>query len=409
MPPAKLMKKLLLGVFPVILTFSCSSGTGSGSTGPTGAQGPAGRAGSTGISGPTGGTGATGGTGPTGPQGPQGAPGLAGTIGATGATGGAGAKGSTGVTGTTGATGATGSIGWTGSTGVTGSKGSTGAAGFTGATGATGLGLDGIAGPMGPTGDLGPTGPTGSAGPPGPIGPTGASGVTGDVPDTLVLRDDSGNFSAASVSLDGDLNLPSTNGSSAGNLTLGGVSILSGPGGSNFLSVDTAGGSATVTPSATFGSVAPPAGTYCPMPQGTSGNSLLSASACAQYCAAIGSSGGAISYTGAAGGCDGTNAPSCEYVTDFATCAMSVDNTGPCDSCPATFVCTCSIAGAVLNGTVTTNGSLQVTGYIQLGATSGKPPAAGCPGNNSAVTGRMLFDGTTNLLWICTLSGWISK
>jgi hypothetical protein len=232
--------------------------------------------------------------------------------------------------------------------------------------------------------------------------------VTGDVPDTLVLRDDSGSFGAGSITLDENLNLPPTNATSAGNLTLGGVSILSGPGGSSFISVDTAAGTTAVTATARFGAVAPPKSRACGMPAGVSGESALSFSACTGYCTAIGSTGGAVSYLGSAGGCSGNNSPPCSYVTDFATCATTTDSVGPCDSCPISFVCTCSLAGSMLTGTTTINGPLQVSGYVQLGATSGQPPLSGCDGTGAS-TGRMLFDAAAQVLWICSAVGWIAK
>jgi hypothetical protein len=227
------------------------------------------------------------------------------------------------------------------------------------------------------------------------------------MPDALVQRDDSGSFAANSVSLDGNLNLPATAGTIAGNVTLGGVPILSGPGGNSFITVDTAGGVVTATSSAMFGAVAPPKSTACSMPPGYPGESPLSAAACSGYCTAIGSSGGTVTYTTAPGGCFATTPP-CSYISDFATCDTGSDPNGPCDSCPGSFVCTCSLTGASLTGSTTINGPLQVSGYVQLGATSGSPPLSGCDGS-SATTGRMVFDSGTGLLWICAANGWISK
>lgn len=53
------------------------------------------------------------------------------------------------------------------------------------------------------------------------------------------------------------------------------------------------------------------------------------------------------------------------------------------------------------------NSSLQVAGYIQLGLTSGAPPAIDCKAASDH--GRMKVDNVFGLLYICANSGWIAK
>ena len=118
-----------------------------------------------------------------------------------------------------------------------------GPAGPTGAVGSTGpTGPAGVAGPTGPTGTQGIQGPTGATGATGPTGPTGlvgalageatgppASNVVSNAVSTstasaIVRRDGSGDFSAHSITLSGDLNLPATG--SSGVITLNGNRFL---------------------------------------------------------------------------------------------------------------------------------------------------------------------------------------
>jgi len=91
-----------------------------------------------------------------------------------------GGSGNAGATGPTGATGVAGSTGPTGVAGATGPTGTAGAAGAAGATGATGAGVTGATGPTGNTGTAGAAGATGATGATGPSGgATGATGPTG--------------------------------------------------------------------------------------------------------------------------------------------------------------------------------------------------------------------------------------
>jgi hypothetical protein len=106
-----------------------------------------------------------------------------------------------------------------------------GPAGATGPTGAQGAaGAEGPTGPAGPNGEAGPQGPKGDpclSTDPACIGPKGDKGDPGDaasgtpqnLPNTLVQRDGSGNFSAGSVILTGALRLNGTG--SDGQITSG--------------------------------------------------------------------------------------------------------------------------------------------------------------------------------------------
>ena len=65
-------------------------------------------------------------------------------------------------------------------------------------------------------------------------------------------------------------------------------------------------------------------------------------------------------------------------------------------------------AGNVGIGTTNPQSTLQVNGYVQLALTSGAPSATDC--DAAAEEGRMKFDPTADLLYICSgVSGWISK
>jgi len=64
--------------------------------------------------------------------------------------------------------------------------------------------------------------------------------------------------------------------------------------------------------------------------------------------------------------------------------------------------------GNVGIGTATPESKLQVVGYVQLALTAGIPPVADC--DSATKEGRMKFDSTANLLYICSgVSGWVSK
>jgi hypothetical protein len=244
-----------------------------GDVGPTGDIGPTGEVGYTGDVGPTGEPGPTGDIGPTGTVGPTGLSGWAGSTGATGPTG-VGALGPTGAAGPTGPTGIVWQGSWTnavtyepgdavteagetyvamisapaedpvtssaqldGEWSLLGGLGATGATGATGPAGPTGpTGNDGSTGDTGATGSIGFTGATGSTG---EVGVTGATGATGsidatslDTPNTAVERDGTGSFSAGSVTLAGDLNLPASSetGTTTGNILIGNVPALATPG-----------------------------------------------------------------------------------------------------------------------------------------------------------------------------------
>lgn len=200
--PALVMKKSLVGEYPVGFTFTgnvsewlnrtplaneystalsgggkysivwqCVSQSGSlftgktisrqsiiGTQGPAGPQGPKGDVGPQGVKGDTGETGPKGATGAAGPTGPQGPEGLKGDKGDKGDVGPAGEGGPTG---------------------PQGPKGDTGPAGPTGATG-----------PTGPQGKQGIQGAQGLQGPQGPTGPQGASGVTAPTSGFFTLQVD---------------------------------------------------------------------------------------------------------------------------------------------------------------------------------------------------------------------------
>ena len=62
--------------------------------------------------------------------------------------------------------------------------------------------------------------------------------------------------------------------------------------------------------------------------------------------------------------------------------------------------------GRVGIGTTAPQSSLQIAGYLQLDLTAGQPPGPDC---TASTRGRMKFDDSSNLLWICGSSGWVSK
>jgi hypothetical protein len=145
-------------------------------------------------------------------------------------------------------------------------------------------------------------------------------------------------------------------------------------------------------------------------------NSPSSASACTAYCTSRGFSGGTPAPWGSKTVCGGNT---CNYISDFETCAVSSIPNNACDSCATSFMCTCLTAGNELSGPVRMmngnvgigvalpNSPLQVNGYLQLGTTTSAPPAADC--DHVSERGRMLVDAANNLLWVCVNSGWISK
>ena len=125
----------------------------------------------------------------------------------------------------------------------------------------------GPAGPRGATGATGAAGPPGSPGPPGPV-----NAVSTDTANTAALRDGTGSFAMKTLTLDGNLNLPTTSattgiievagvpfihsfgsyntfiGQSAGNTTMTGGGNTAG--GALALGVDTTGGGNTAIGSA---------------------------------------------------------------------------------------------------------------------------------------------------------------
>ncbi|MBX5480340.1 MAG: hypothetical protein IRZ16_00615 [Myxococcaceae bacterium] len=144
-------------------------------------------------------------------------------------------------------------------------------------------------------------------------------------------------------------------------------------------------------------------------------HTVPSGAACNTYCTSHGFVGGFVTATGSKF-CVGSM---CSYITDFETCALgSVGNNGSCDGCANSFVCTCQGPGTNFSGIVhfgdkvgigTSDPAspLQVKGYLQLGATSGAPPAADC--DEAREAGRMLVDPASSTLWVCGNSGWFSK
>lgn len=127
-------------------------------------------------------------------------------------------------------------------------------------------------------------------------------------------------------------------------------------------------------------------------------HTVPSAAPCTSYCTGLGFAAGVVSV-GAPKTCGGAQ---CNYISDFATCAVgTMGNTGACNSCTSSFVCTCLTTATVLDA------ELQVNHYLRLAPTTGAPPAADC--NSAVERGRLKVDPATNLLWLCTASGWQSK
>jgi hypothetical protein len=123
-----------------------------------------------------------------------------------------------------------------------------------------------------------------------------------------------------------------------------------------------------------------------------------SAAACDSYCTTAGFAAGVVSTQGSKS-CGGAT---CTYISDYANCTLSsVPNNGFCDTCAASFVCTCLTPGSVFDADV------KVNSYLQLSTTAGSPPAADC--DAVAERGRIKADSSANLLWLCTASGWVSK
>ena len=59
-------------------------------------------------------------------------------------------------------------------------------------------------------------------------------------------------------------------------------------------------------------------------------------------------------------------------------------------------------------GTPNPASDAQIKGYLQIDGTSGAPPADDC--NDAAHQGRMKFDPSSDVLYICSgSSGWVSK
>lgn len=128
-------------------------------------------------------------------------------------------------------------------------------------------------------------------------------------------------------------------------------------------------------------------------------NTPSSDAPCNTWCTAQGFAAGVVSTAGTKTGCGGA---SCIFISDFEACTVgTMQNTGNCNSCAANFVCTCLTPASVFEAEV------KVNAYLQLGATTGAPPALDC--DAAVERGRMKFDPAANLLWVCTATGWASK
>jgi hypothetical protein len=68
---------------------------------------------------------------------------------------------------------------------------------------------------------------------------------------------------------------------------------------------------------------------------------------------------------------------------------------------------TITTGGNIGIGTTSAQSTLQVSGYVQLDTTTAAPPAGDC--DNANERGRMKYDSTNNLLYLCDGSTWNSK
>lgn len=119
---------------------------------------------------------------------------------------------------------------------------------------------------------------------------------------------------------------------------------------------------------------------------------------CNSYCAGQGYPAGVVSVSGSKS-CAGAQ---CSYISDFGTCAVGTHgNTGNCNTCAPTFICTCLAAGSVFDG------EAHFNDYLRLGSTTGAPPTADC--DTAAERGRMKVDPASNLIYVCGNGGWVTK
>lgn len=129
-----------------------------------------------------------------------------------------------------------------------------------------------------------------------------------------------------------------------------------------------------------------------------------SAGACNTYCVDQGFAAGSVSASGTRMAAGAT----CDYISNFETCAVSSMPNSNCNSRATSFNCTCQKLTTELTSDVrVTNGDMQLDGYLRLGQTTGAPPAADC--DAASEYGRMLTDPASGYLWICSSSGWNAK
>ncbi len=90
---------------------------------------------------------------------------------------------------------------------------------------------------------------------------------------------------------------------------------------------------------------------------------------------------------------------------DYSVAIALNDQNGAVVSQPNTMAI---VGGKVGIGTLNPESALQVSGYTQIDVLASAPPSADC--NAESEAGRMKFDTTNDILYICSgASGWISK
>jgi hypothetical protein len=265
----------------------------------------------------------------------------------------------------------------------------------------------------GATGTQGPAGPQGPAGAQGPAGPQGPAGtIDGGEVDPVFRASPAAGVTSAEITnwntAYGWGNHATAGYLKGGPFDAGAVPYWNGSGLAGGALTDDGAGHVLVGTTAKLGGQPSTLDRSCIL-QATGGGTYThttpSIAPCQAYCADAGLTGGAIGVFGSA---NSSGSGTCLYIADFGTCTVSsVANNGQCNTNSTGFTCVCPKPA---NDSILT-GDVRVTGgYLQVDVTVGKPPDSDC---GPPQAGRMKFDvannGTANLLWICSPSGWISK